>query len=62
MTVKDALKRGGWPWRSTPTPMTRPPRAARAVRYEYDTDDRRVKVIYPDGGVRRLKYDSMAVW
>lgn len=29
------------------------------IRYEYDTDDRRIKVIYPDGGIRRLKYDAM---
>ena len=34
-------------------------RSGQGIRYEYDTDDRRIKVIYPDGGIRRLKYDAM---
>ena len=34
-------------------------KGGQGVRYEYDTDDRRIRAIYPDGGVRRMKYDAL---
>jgi YD repeat-containing protein len=28
------------------------------VKHEYDEENRRIKSIYPDGGIRRMKYDA----
>ena len=28
------------------------------ICYEYDTDDRRIRIYYPDGGIERIFYDA----
>ena len=28
------------------------------IRYEYDTDDHRIRIHYPDGGTERIQYDA----